>query len=80
MRLINYCLIVGGTGPLDEWGIAGAERFTVPWVSLLTPTSKLLLILVIVHVHPRDMSHGLLMSSRAILTTLLMLFLELNID
>ena len=26
MRLINYCLIVGGTGPLDEWGIAGARE------------------------------------------------------
>jgi phycoerythrin alpha chain len=22
MRLIQYCLVVGGTGPLDEWGIA----------------------------------------------------------
>jgi len=26
MRLINYSLIVGGTGPLDEWGIAGARE------------------------------------------------------
>ncbi|MBJ7491982.1 MAG: class 1 C-phycoerythrin subunit alpha [Synechococcales cyanobacterium SupBloom_Metag_052] len=26
MRLINYCLVVGGTGPLDEWGIAGARE------------------------------------------------------
>ena len=26
LRLINYCLIVGGTGPLDEWGIAGARE------------------------------------------------------
>ncbi|WP_036478622.1 bleomycin hydrolase [Myxosarcina sp. GI1] len=26
MRLINYCLIVGGTGPLDEWGIAGQRE------------------------------------------------------
>ena len=26
LRLINYSLIVGGTGPLDEWGIAGARE------------------------------------------------------
>jgi phycoerythrin alpha chain len=26
MRLINYCLVVGGTGPVDEWGIAGARE------------------------------------------------------
>ncbi|MEM1171702.1 MAG: bleomycin hydrolase [Cyanobacteria bacterium P01_H01_bin.35] len=26
LRLINYCLIVGGTGPLDEWGISGARE------------------------------------------------------
>ncbi|MCL2924104.1 MAG: bleomycin hydrolase [Trichodesmium sp. MAG_R04] len=26
LRLINYCLIVGGTGPLDEWGIAGQRE------------------------------------------------------
>lgn len=26
MRLINYTLVVGGTGPLDEWGIAGARE------------------------------------------------------
>jgi phycoerythrin alpha chain len=26
MRLINYCLVVGGTGPLDEWGIAGGRE------------------------------------------------------
>ena len=26
MRLINYCLVTGGTGPLDEWGIAGMRE------------------------------------------------------
>ncbi|MEL7035043.1 MAG: bleomycin hydrolase [Cyanobacteria bacterium J06592_8] len=43
MRLINYCLIVGGTGPLDEWGIAGQREVyralnlpTAPYVAALT--------------------------------------------
>ena len=26
LRLINYSLVVGGTGPLDEWGIIGARE------------------------------------------------------
>ena len=26
LRLINYCLVVGGTGPIDEWGISGARE------------------------------------------------------
>ena len=26
LRLINYCLIVGGTGPVDEWGITGGRE------------------------------------------------------
>ncbi|HHP7231012.1 MAG TPA: bleomycin hydrolase [Xenococcaceae cyanobacterium] len=43
MRLINYCLVVGGTGPLDEWGIAGQREVyrslnlpTAPYVEALT--------------------------------------------
>ena len=42
MRLINYCLVVGGTGPLDEWGIAGQREVyralnlpTAPYVEAL---------------------------------------------
>ena len=42
MRLINYSLVVGGTGPLDEWGIAGQREVyralglpTAPYVSAL---------------------------------------------
>ena len=45
MRLINYCLVVGGTGPLDEWGIAGAREVyrtlnlpTAAYVEALTYT------------------------------------------
>lgn len=26
LRLINYSLVVGGTGPIDEWGISGARE------------------------------------------------------
>tara|TARA_Y100001968_G_scaffold150377_1_gene137564 strand:+ start:8278 stop:8745 length:468 start_codon:yes stop_codon:yes gene_type:complete len=36
LRLINYCLVTGGTGPLDEWGIAGMRE--VVRIQLL-PTS-----------------------------------------
>lgn len=43
LRLINYCLVVGGTGPLDEWGIAGQREVyralnlpTAPYVAALT--------------------------------------------
>jgi len=42
LRLINYCLVVGGTGPLDEWGIAGQREVyralnlpTAPYVAAL---------------------------------------------
>lgn len=43
MRLVNYCLVVGGTGPLDEWGIAGQREVykalnlpTAPYVAALS--------------------------------------------
>lgn len=43
LRLINYSLVVGGTGPLDEWGIAGQREVykaldlpTAPYVAALT--------------------------------------------
>lgn len=42
MRLIQYSLVVGGTGPLDEWGIAGGREVyralelpTAPYVEAL---------------------------------------------
>ena len=42
MRLISYSLVVGGTGPLDEWGIAGQREVyralnlpTAPYVAAL---------------------------------------------
>ena len=43
LRLIQYCLVVGGTGPLDEWGIAGSREVyralnlpTPPYVEALS--------------------------------------------
>ena len=43
LRLVNYCLVVGGTGPLDEWGIAGQREVyralglpTAPYVEALS--------------------------------------------
>ena len=45
LRLINYSLVVGGTGPLDEWGIAGQREVyralalpTAPYIEALTFT------------------------------------------
>ncbi|GGA36426.1 bleomycin hydrolase [Okeania sp. KiyG1] len=43
LRLVSYCLVVGGTGPLDEWGIAGQREVyralslpTAPYVEALS--------------------------------------------
>jgi phycoerythrin alpha chain len=43
LRLVNYSLVVGGTGPLDEWGISGQREVyralglpTAPYVAALT--------------------------------------------
>lgn len=36
MRLINYSLVVGGTGPLDEWAISGSREV---YRSLNLPTA-----------------------------------------
>lgn len=55
-RLINYCLVVGGTGPLDEWGIAGAREVyrtlnlpTAPYVAAFAYSKDRICV-------PRDMS------------------------
>ena len=43
LRLVQYCLVFGGTGPLDEWGIAGQREVyralnlpTAPYVEALS--------------------------------------------
>ncbi len=56
MRLINYSLVVGGTGPLDEWGIAGAREV---YRTLNLPTGAYVAAFVFTRERlcsPRDMS------------------------
>lgn len=56
MRLINYSLVVGGTGPLDEWGIAGAREV---YRTLNLPAASYVAALVFTRDRlcvPRDMS------------------------
>lgn len=43
LRLIQYCLVAGGTGPMDEWGITGQREVyrtlglpTAPYVEALS--------------------------------------------
>lgn len=67
LRLINYSLVVGGTGPLDEWGIAGAREVyralnlpTAPYVHAFTYTRDRAC-------QPRDMSQQALNEFKAAL-------------
>lgn len=67
LRLINYCLVVGGTGPLDEWGIAGQREVyralnlpTAPYVAALEFTRDRACA-------PRDMSAQALVEFRGYL-------------
>ncbi len=56
MRLVNYALVVGGTGPLDEWGIAGAREV---YRALNLPTAAYVTAFTFVRdrvCSPRDMS------------------------
>lgn len=67
LRLVQYSLIVGGTGPLDEWGIAGAREVyralnlpTAPYVAAMQFTRDRACA-------PRDMSPQALLEFRALL-------------
>ena len=64
LRLINYCLVVGGTGPVDEWGIEGQREVyrtlglpTAAYVEALTFTRNR-------GCAPRDMSAQALVEYR----------------
>ncbi|MDJ0731862.1 MAG: bleomycin hydrolase [Crocosphaera sp.] len=67
LRLIQYCLVVGGTGPLDEWGIAGQREVyralslpTAPYVEALSYARNR-------GCAPRDMSAQALVEYNALL-------------
>lgn len=67
LRLIQYSLVVGGTGPLDEWGIAGQREVyralnlpTAPYVEAMRYTRDRACA-------PRDMSPQALVEFRALL-------------
>lgn len=67
MRLIQYCLVVGGTGPLDEWGIAGAREV---YRALSLPTAPYVEALSFARNRgcaPRDMSPQALLEYNALL-------------
>lgn len=67
MRLIQYCLVVGGTGPLDEWGIAGQREV---YRSLNLPTAPYVEAMLFARKRgcaPRDMSNQALTEYNALL-------------
>nr|YP_010197546.1 phycoerythrin subunit a [Gracilaria flabelliformis subsp. simplex]UAD85962.1 phycoerythrin subunit a [Gracilaria flabelliformis subsp. simplex] len=56
MRLVNYSLVVGGTGPLDEWAVAGAREV---YRTLNLPTAAYVAAFIFTRDRlcvPRDMS------------------------
>ena len=67
LRLVNYCLVVGGTGPLDEWGIAGQREV---YKALNLPTAPYVAALSFIRSRgcaPRDMSAQALTEYNALL-------------
>ncbi len=67
LRLINYCLVVGGTGPLDEWGMASAREV---YRSLNLPTAPYIAAMQFTRDRayaPRDMSPQALTEFRSLL-------------
>ncbi len=67
LRFINYSLVVGGTGPIDEWGIAGQREVyralnipTAPYVAAFEYTRDRACA-------PRDMSPQALLEFRSYL-------------
>lgn len=71
LRLIQYSLVVGGTGPLDEWGIAGQREVyralglpTAPYVEALSFARNR-------GCAPRDMSAQALVEYNALLDYLI---------
>ena len=66
MRLVQYCLVVGGTGPLDEWGIAGQREV---YRALCLPTAPYVEALSFIRNRgcaPRDMSAQALVEYNAL--------------
>ncbi len=71
LRLVNYCLITGGTGPLDEWGIAGMREViraqllpTAAYIEAFTYTRDRICV-------PRDMSQQAATELKAMLDYLI---------